>query len=101
MFLLVYFVVVGDSLDSVESLIKKHEDFDRAINLQQTKISSIQSTAERLLSSDPEHYAKDEIAKKAAEVEERSHKIIDNYTHSVVVPYLDLVILRRLYVSRD
>lgn len=24
----------GDSLDSVEALIKKHEDFDRAINVQ-------------------------------------------------------------------
>ena len=58
-------------MDSVESLIKKHEDFDRAINLQQTKISSIQTTAERLMESDPEHYAKSEIKKKADEVEER------------------------------
>ena len=24
----------GDSLDSVEALIKKHEDFDKAINVQ-------------------------------------------------------------------
>lgn len=30
----------GDSLDSVEALIKKHEDFDKAINVQ------VRSTAE-------------------------------------------------------
>lgn len=28
----------GDSLDSVEALIKKHEDFDKAINVQVSKI---------------------------------------------------------------
>ncbi len=27
----------GDSLDSVEALIKKHEDFDKAINVQVSK----------------------------------------------------------------
>lgn len=31
----------GDSLDSVEALIKKHEDFDKAINVQVRK--SVQS----------------------------------------------------------
>lgn len=28
----------GDSLDSVEALIKKHEDFDKAINVQVSKM---------------------------------------------------------------
>ncbi len=28
----------GDSLDSVEALIKNHEDFDKAINVQEEKI---------------------------------------------------------------
>lgn len=34
----------GDSLDSVEALIKKHEDFDKAINVQVRKktLGSIQ-----------------------------------------------------------
>lgn len=32
----------GDSLDSVEALIKKHEDFDKAINVQVRK--SVQSS---------------------------------------------------------
>lgn len=30
----------GDSLDSVEALIKKHEDFDKAINVQVSKMFS-------------------------------------------------------------
>lgn len=32
----------GDSLDSVEALIKKHEDFDKAINVQ---VSSVMWTS--------------------------------------------------------
>ena len=30
----------GDSLDSVEALIKKHEDFDKAINVQVGAVGS-------------------------------------------------------------
>lgn len=29
----------GDSLDSVEALIKKHEDFDKAINVQVSSVT--------------------------------------------------------------
>lgn len=29
----------GDSLDSVEALIKKHEDFDKAINVQVRRLT--------------------------------------------------------------
>uniref|UniRef100_A0A8C2BUU6 Spectrin alpha, non-erythrocytic 1 n=1 Tax=Cyprinus carpio TaxID=7962 RepID=A0A8C2BUU6_CYPCA len=49
----------GDSLDSVEALIKKHEDFDKAINVQEEKIAALQSFADQLISAD--HYAKPEI----------------------------------------
>ncbi|XP_070531768.1 spectrin alpha chain, non-erythrocytic 1-like isoform X3 [Ptychodera flava] len=45
---------VGDSLDGVESLIKKHEDFDKAINAQEEKISALQSFADQLVAAD--HY---------------------------------------------
>lgn len=31
----------GDSLDSVEALIKKHEDFDKAINVQVGQIGCL------------------------------------------------------------
>ena len=61
----------GDSLNSVESLIKKHEDFDRAISLQEAKIMSIQASSEHLLASDPPHYAADRIQEKADKVAER------------------------------
>uniref|UniRef100_A0A4W4GYX2 Spectrin alpha chain, non-erythrocytic 1 n=1 Tax=Electrophorus electricus TaxID=8005 RepID=A0A4W4GYX2_ELEEL len=52
----------GDSLDSVEALIKKHEDFDKAINVQEEKIAALQSFADQLISAD--HYAKPEIFKR-------------------------------------
>lgn len=31
----------GDSLDSVEALIKKHEDFDKAINVQVRSVAEV------------------------------------------------------------
>lgn len=33
----------GDSLDSVEALIKKHEDFDKAINVQVCKSNQMKA----------------------------------------------------------
>uniref|UniRef100_A0A4W4H6Y8 Spectrin alpha chain, non-erythrocytic 1 n=1 Tax=Electrophorus electricus TaxID=8005 RepID=A0A4W4H6Y8_ELEEL len=59
----------GDSLDSVEALIKKHEDFDKAINVQEEKIAALQSFADQLISAD--HYAKPEIFKRRNEVLDR------------------------------
>lgn len=60
----------GDSLDSVEALIKKHEDFDKAINVQEEKIAALQSFADQLVGAD--HYAKPEIFKRRNEVLDRS-----------------------------
>uniref|UniRef100_A0A8D2LXY2 Spectrin alpha chain, non-erythrocytic 1 n=1 Tax=Varanus komodoensis TaxID=61221 RepID=A0A8D2LXY2_VARKO len=59
----------GDSLDSVEALIKKHEDFDKAINVQEEKIAALQSFADQLISAD--HYAKGVIASRRNEVLDR------------------------------
>uniref|UniRef100_A0A671XV45 Spectrin alpha chain, non-erythrocytic 1 n=1 Tax=Sparus aurata TaxID=8175 RepID=A0A671XV45_SPAAU len=59
----------GDSLDSVEALIKKHEDFDKAINVQEEKIAALQSFAEQLIGAD--HYAKPEIFNRRKEVLDR------------------------------
>uniref|UniRef100_A0A668VY05 Spectrin alpha chain, non-erythrocytic 1 n=1 Tax=Oreochromis aureus TaxID=47969 RepID=A0A668VY05_OREAU len=56
----------GDSLDSVEALIKKHEDFDKAINVQEEKIAALQSFADQLIGAD--HYAKPEILNRRNEV---------------------------------
>ena len=63
--------MTADGLDSVESLIKKHEDFDRALNIQENKMSSLRSFCERLVGLETGHYARDEIEQKMKEVEDR------------------------------
>ena len=39
--------------DSVESLLKKHEDFDRAISSQEEKIANLQQFADQLMQVAP------------------------------------------------
>ncbi|XP_073397218.1 spectrin alpha chain, non-erythrocytic 1 isoform X4 [Dendrobates tinctorius] len=63
----------GDSLDSVEALIKKHEDFDKAINVQEEKIAALQSFADQLISA--EHYAKGDIASRRNQVLDRWRRL--------------------------
>ncbi|XP_073496311.1 spectrin alpha chain, non-erythrocytic 1 isoform X4 [Phyllobates terribilis] len=63
----------GDSLDSVEALIKKHEDFDKAINVQEEKIAALQAFADQLISA--EHYAKGDIASRRNEVLDRWRRL--------------------------
>uniref|UniRef100_A0A8C9G2Z1 SH3 domain-containing protein n=1 Tax=Pavo cristatus TaxID=9049 RepID=A0A8C9G2Z1_PAVCR len=63
----------GDSLDSVEALIKKHEDFDKAINVQEEKIAVLQSFADQLIAAD--HYAKGVIANRRNEVLDRWRRL--------------------------
>ena len=58
-----------DTLDSVESLIKKHEDFDKAITLQEQKINAIESFAQQLINND--HYDGPAIGTKRDQVLER------------------------------
>ncbi|XP_041430679.1 spectrin alpha chain, non-erythrocytic 1 isoform X5 [Xenopus laevis] len=63
----------GDSLDSVEALIKKHEDFDKAINVQEEKIAALQAFADQLITA--EHYAKGDIASRRNEVLDRWRRL--------------------------
>ncbi|XP_075434717.1 spectrin alpha chain, non-erythrocytic 1 isoform X7 [Ascaphus truei] len=63
----------GDSLDSVEALIKKHEDFDKAINVQEEKIAALQSFADQLIAAD--HYSKGDIASRRNEVLDRWRRL--------------------------
>ncbi|KAJ8388746.1 hypothetical protein AAFF_G00129790 [Aldrovandia affinis] len=63
----------GDSLDSVEALIKKHEDFDKAINVQEEKIAALQSFADQLIGAD--HYAKPDISARRNEVLDRWRRL--------------------------
>jgi spectrin alpha len=55
--------------DNVESLIKKHEDFDRAIAAQQEKISALEAHADQLINQD--HYDSDGIEDRKQQVLER------------------------------
>ncbi|XP_063373302.1 spectrin alpha chain [Cydia amplana] len=55
--------------DNVEQLIKKHEDFDKAINAHEEKIAQLQTLADQLIASD--HYAADPIDKKRRQVLDR------------------------------
>uniref|UniRef100_A0A8C5VTD7 Spectrin alpha chain, non-erythrocytic 1 n=1 Tax=Microcebus murinus TaxID=30608 RepID=A0A8C5VTD7_MICMU len=63
----------GDSLDSVEALIKKHEDFDKAINVQEEKIAALQSFADQLIAAG--HYAKGDISSRRNEVLDRWRRL--------------------------
>ncbi|KAL5013103.1 hypothetical protein ScPMuIL_011654 [Solemya velum] len=67
----------GDTTDgdNVETLIKKHEDFDRAISSQQDKIQALQQFAEQLIVA--EHYDSEAIAEKRDQVLERWAKLKD------------------------
>ncbi|XP_052790868.1 spectrin alpha chain-like isoform X10 [Mya arenaria] len=72
----------GDQVDgdNVESLIKKHEDFDRAISGQQEKIQALQVFADQLIGG--EHYETDAITDKRDQVLDRwanlKDALIDN-----------------------
>jgi spectrin alpha len=59
--------------ESVEAAIKRHEDFDRAINAQEEKIANLQAFANTLISND--HYDKDNVQGRIESVLERWHKL--------------------------
>lgn len=53
---------LGDSLDSVEALIKKHEDFEKSLAAQEEKIKALDIFATKLI--DGSHYAADDVAQR-------------------------------------
>lgn len=55
--------------DSVENLIKKHEDFDKALAAQENKINNLTNIADTLIASD--HYAAPQIIAKRQDILER------------------------------
>ncbi|XP_037681556.1 spectrin alpha chain, erythrocytic 1 [Choloepus didactylus] len=58
-----------DSLDSLEALMKKRDDLDKAITAQEGKITDLKHFAEQLIADD--HYAKEEIAARLQRVLDR------------------------------
>lgn len=53
---------LGDSLDSVESLLKKHEDFEKSLAAQEEKIHALDEFATKLIEG--QHYAAEDVAKR-------------------------------------
>ncbi|XP_066294875.1 spectrin alpha chain, non-erythrocytic 1-like isoform X22 [Branchiostoma lanceolatum] len=53
---------LGDSLDSVEALIKKQEDFEKSLAAQEEKINALNDFANKLIENN--HYASDDVAAK-------------------------------------
>ena len=76
----------GEGGDGVESLIKKHEDFDRAINQQEEKIAALQRFADQLAESD--HYDKDGIKEKREQVQ--YYQLTTSYTRHTLLPVYSL-----------
>jgi len=59
--------------ESVEAAIKRHEDFDRAINAQEEKIANLQTFANTLITND--HYDKENVTDRINLVLERWQKL--------------------------
>lgn len=73
------------SEDSVDSLIKKHEDFDRAINAQEEKINSLQTFADQLIQND--HYDGQGIDNRRNQVLDRSVKVSSYHKTSRLIKF--------------
>ncbi|KAK3088368.1 hypothetical protein FSP39_018301 [Pinctada imbricata] len=67
---------LGDSLDSVEALIKKHEDFEKSLAAQDEKIKMLDEFATRLIET--EHYAHDDVASKRDQLLERRNVLYES-----------------------
>ena len=57
---------VGDSLDAVEALLKKHEDFEKSLAAQEEKVKAVDDMASRLRKGT--HYAAADIDSRRREV---------------------------------
>ena len=62
---------LGESLDDVEALLKKHEDFEKSLAAQEEKAKYLEDAADRLVNSEPKNYAHEEIARKRDYLKER------------------------------
>lgn len=65
---------LGDSLDSVESLIKKHEDFEKSLAAQEEKINALDEFATKLIQG--QHYAADDVGRRRASLLDRRKRLL-------------------------
>ena len=63
---------VGDSLDSVEALLKRHEDFEKSLAAQEEKVKAVGEVASRLLQAG--HYS-------AKDIDSRRNEVMCTYVH--------------------
>lgn len=66
---------LGDSLDSVEALMKKHEDFEKSLVAQDEKIKALDEFATKVI--DGKHYAAADVAERRATLLERRKALIE------------------------
>ncbi|MFH4975655.1 hypothetical protein AB6A40_002364 [Gnathostoma spinigerum] len=66
---------LGDSLDSVESLIKKHADFKKSLDAQEEKINALDEFATKLIQG--QHYAADDVARRRAALLDRRRQLME------------------------
>lgn len=55
---------LGESLDDVEALLKKHEDFEKSLAAQEEKAKNLEEHAENLINDDTKNFAREEIETK-------------------------------------
>lgn len=66
---------LGDSLDSVEALIKKHEDFEKSLAAQEEKIKALDEFASKLIEG--QHYAAEDVAQRRALLLDRRGALLE------------------------
>jgi hypothetical protein len=62
---------LGESLDDVEALLKKHEDFEKSLAAQEEKAKYLEEIAEKLITDEESNYAREEIVVKRDYLRER------------------------------
>lgn len=66
---------MGDSLDSVEALIKKHEDFEKSLAAQEEKIKALDEFASKLIEG--QHYAAEDVSQRRALLLQRRNALLE------------------------
>ncbi|VDO10046.1 unnamed protein product, partial [Brugia timori] len=74
---------LGDNLDSVESLIKKHEDFEKSLAAQEEKINALDEFATKLIQG--QHYAAGDVGRRRASLLDRRKQLMKK------VKFIDIV----------
>uniref|UniRef100_A0A1I8B6Y0 Spectrin alpha chain n=1 Tax=Meloidogyne hapla TaxID=6305 RepID=A0A1I8B6Y0_MELHA len=94
---------LGDSLDAVESLLKKHEDFEKSLAAQEEKIHALDEFATKLIEGG--HYAADDVAARREKLlsrrrrlmeltAERREKLKESYRNSkLFFSFVDFIVL--------